>query len=747
MLLPIADVFSGAGGDLVGRRDQLRQLVDLVSGGRHRVVTVTGPGGVGKSRLVAELVTALRRQSAIEVRTLDLSALAEPGLVGESIAEALGGRGFRLSPVERIVAQLGNGRLILVLDCFERVVAAAPFVSDLVRRCPGVRVVVTSQRPLRINGERQFRLDPLPLPAAVELFARRAAAATPGFVLGPTNAEAVGVICRAVDGLPLAVELAAARMRVLTPAELAARLDRQLQLLADGAADLPARQRSLRATIEFSLGVVAPDARILFAWLGAFAGGVLGADLAPIADRLDRDEAWLRAALGELVETSLVRVAPEAGGSRYSLLDAMAELARQRLDAAPERAQLQDAVAQRYLAQVRRWSREPSGPMQAVAEGDAANVRSAVQHALRPGADALDPGTAEALYLYYEFTGRLREGQEVLAAAAAAGQSLGWILAGQFARMRGDLDEAARLGALAVDALDPADHAMQARARLHLGGTAAEARDARYARAQMRAALASANRSKDHRLIGTALNQLGILSAEIGRLDHAQKLFAAALSAKRRSGASTLELERSLHNLAEIALEIGQYESAIEYAREALALIPDRFGAKLATVRALAFMRLGRLDAARAETQRAIDSRADPSQDPRRAALIDLRCSVVLHAAGEYAAAVRTLLDAMPVVMDNTQRYYAEGASALESHAALLVPRDTRTAAHLLGAAARLRHRADRLVPPVTVAQIDSAVAACRTALGADRFDAAYRHGFALERAAALIEVCRRIAP
>jgi predicted ATPase/transcriptional regulator with XRE-family HTH domain len=334
---PIGRTDPAQPGDLTGREHDLRALVDLVSGGRHRLITLVGPAGVGKSRLAAELAAVLERPGALDrpgglaVPHVDLSALRDPGLIGELVADALGfGGPSRLAPAERIAAQLRGRRAVVVLDCFERLVSGAAEVTALVRRCPGLTVIVTTRRPLHVAGVRLLRVEPLPVPLAMDLFARRAAAVRPDFRLTAANRDAVAAICEQVDGLPLAVELAAARMRLLTPGELAARLGRPLSVLTGGARDLPLRHRSLRTAIESSLEAVDAPARTLFAWLAAFAGGGLLADIEAVAVAFGRDSEWVHGALTELVDISLVRVTGEGGESRYTLPAAMAELAADR---------------------------------------------------------------------------------------------------------------------------------------------------------------------------------------------------------------------------------------------------------------------------------------------------------------------------------------------------------------------------------------------------------------------------------
>jgi len=722
--------------DLVGRGRELRQLADLVTGGRHRMVTVTGAGGVGKSRLVAELVAALRRQTTMDIRTLDLSGLAEPELVREAIAQALDTEsGSRLAPVERAAAALRGRRVLLVLDRFEHLLPAAPTVADLVRRCPGLSVLITSQRPLRAGPERQFRLEPLTIAAAVELFVRRAAAVTRGFTLTGDNTGAVTEICRAVHGLPLAVELAAARTRLMTPAELAERFHRQLRLLAGGAADLPARHRSLRATIEASLEVITADARNLFAWLGAFAGGAQRADIEAVVAAFGRDTDWLPAALGDLVDTSLVSVRDP--DPRYVMLDAMAELAREHLAARADRVGVERAAALRFLERVRHFAQQPHNEDRR----DAGNVRAAAQYAIARDITLLDPITLNALRTYYEVTGRPDEGRQLFTAAGDAGAPIAYVHAGRFARLQADLTEAARLGQLAMSRLG--EHHIQT--RMHLGAVATEAGDSKVARSHFRAVLAAARKAKDLRLIGGALNNLGALSAETGRLEDAERLFTAALKARRCCGDSDHDIGDCLHNLAEVALETGRYEHALTRIEQAPPNASDRLTAHAATTRALALVGLGRIGQAREAVRLPLQWLAGAREQRRYAALIETRCSVVLAATGETAQAARHLCAAVPVMLDSTPRDHDEAATWLEAHARLLAGRDPDAAARLLGAAHSLRRRSSRLVAAATVSTSDAAAAKCRKALGDKRFEQEYGAGSRIG-AAALTEVCTRVA-
>jgi predicted ATPase/transcriptional regulator with XRE-family HTH domain len=713
----------GAGAGLVGRRRELEALVDLVRGGRHRQITITGPGGIGKSRLATALVAALETGTDLDVRGIDVSAVHDPTLLVEVAAEAIlgpGPSGSRLPTVERVAAELRGRRLVLLLDCCDRVVAAAPDLALLVRRCPGLTLVVTSQRPLRVTGERLVRLAPLPPPEAVELFALRAAEANPAFELTLDNAAAVTSVCVRVGGLPLAVELAAARMRILTPAELVERLGRQLPVLTDGAADLPARHRSLRATIESSLDLVDPPARAMFDWLGAFpAGGVLD-DVEAVATVLGAGAGSVLGMLGQLVDTGLVRTTTEAGRSRYTLPDPMSELAAERLAARDDRGRVDAAVAGRLLVRLSRWSGQPAPTDSIVVGRDADNLRAALAWAVvhRPGDIDI-----HALYRYFQLSGRYVEGEAILVRVAAAGQVLGRVRAGQLALLRGDLAGAERLGTAALAGLDPADHAGRVLTHLLLGTAASERRDAGTARRHLRTALRHARPAGDDQLTATVLNNLGVLSATMGNLRAADRQWTAALVVKRRAGMGAITIGTTLNNLAELARERGQAALAAGRADEAASVFASvgfhRAAAQAQSTRALALLADDAPAAATAAIDRAealLAGTSDAGDDERTALVIRLRRSVVLHAAGRFTEASEIMGRTMPVALRADHRTREEAAFTLGAHATRLVHRDPVAAAGLAAACTALFTQANRPVPNNLAGVLDEATAACRAA-------------------------------
>ena len=251
-------------------------------------MTLTGPGGIGKTRLALAVAERGTADFPNGVVFIPLAPVGDPALVASAIAERLAVRERAEQTLrDTLTTHLAGKRLLLVLDNFEHVLPAAPLVAELLGACPTVRVLTTSRAPLRLSGEHLFPVSPLGLPetsrlasladlgqtAAVRLFVERARAVKPDFILSEANAPAVTEIVRRLDGLPLALELAAARVRLLSPAALVMRLERSLPLLTGGAQDLPERQRTLRETIAWSYDLLRPNEQALFRRLGVFVGG------------------------------------------------------------------------------------------------------------------------------------------------------------------------------------------------------------------------------------------------------------------------------------------------------------------------------------------------------------------------------------------------------------------------------------------------------------------------------------------
>jgi predicted ATPase len=335
---------------LLGRDQDAAAIEDLVTREGVRLATLTGPGGVGKSRLMVEAARRLGPGFADGARFVELAAASKADLVAPAIAAGLGLSTSAGHLTADLQAYLKPRRLILALDNFEQVLEAAPLLAELLAAAPGLVVLATSRTVLRLSGEHEFPVPPLPVPpagaapdpeelrryASVSLFTERAHAADPGFELTGGNAAAVAEICRRLDGLPLALELAAARVRLLSPQALAARLDQRFSLLTGGPRDLPQRQQTLRNTLEWSFGLLSAGEQGLLAGLGVFAGPFsLAAAEAICAGPPQQGRAPrpgpVMDTLGALVDSSLVRADTGGGEPRFSLLETIREYALERL--------------------------------------------------------------------------------------------------------------------------------------------------------------------------------------------------------------------------------------------------------------------------------------------------------------------------------------------------------------------------------------------------------------------------------
>ena len=356
----------------VGRESEIAEIVRLLTPGAHggtrsalvvgahttRLLTLTGPGGIGKTRLAIEAADELERQYADGVRFVYLAPIGDPAMVPAALAGALGLIETPRSPVlDSVRAFLHDRRMLLLIDNFEHLIPAAPFIEDLLADAPGLAVLVTSRESLRLPGEQEFPVPPLELPcmvplpslealskvAGVALFLQRARAVEPGFGLTHENADAVAEICCRLDGIPLAIELAATRVKALSVQDIAALLDHSLHLLTVGSRSAPSRHQSLQAALDWSFSLLSPLERTLFARLAVFRGGFsLAAAEAVCGDAEDGsadESAILRCSdvldlLANLVEKSLVvreHGGDRGGRGRYRLLEVIRQFATDRL--------------------------------------------------------------------------------------------------------------------------------------------------------------------------------------------------------------------------------------------------------------------------------------------------------------------------------------------------------------------------------------------------------------------------------
>src|SRR5829696_9145885 len=365
---------------LVGREREVSEVAERVRSEEVRLLTLIGPGGTGKTRLGLQAAADLLEEFSDGVFFVALATITEPELVASTIARALGVKeSAEQSLMESLKNYLRDRRLLLVLDNFEQVLRGAPLVGELMGACPKLKVLATSRISLRLYGEQEYLVPPLALPdprvmlplevlthyEAVKLFGQRVRAVKSDFEVTTENAPAVAEICARLDGLPLAIELAAARVKVLTPQKMLDRLSDRLKLLTGGARDLPERQRTLRATMEWSHALLEEGERALFARLSVFAGGrtleaieaVCNADGTLPIDVLDGVES--------LVDKSLLREEEGVGGEpRFVMLETVHEYTREKLEESGEAEELRRRHAQYFLALAEEAEPDLKGPRQ-----------------------------------------------------------------------------------------------------------------------------------------------------------------------------------------------------------------------------------------------------------------------------------------------------------------------------------------------------------------------------------------------
>jgi predicted ATPase/class 3 adenylate cyclase len=663
---------------LVGRSREVEELRSLLTASGTRLVTITGPGGTGKTRLAVATAHGLLETFAHGTFFVDLTPVRDSDRIISAIAQQLGLLVEGGQPaVELVAGHIVDRHLLLVLDNFEHVVDGAAVLSQLVQACPGLHVFVTSRRLLWLEDEQEYPLEPLLLPRgstldevrdseAGILFEQRARLARPGFALTEVNAAAVAELCRMLDGLPLAIELAAARTRLLSPHVLVERLGHRLELISGDTRDLPERQRSLRSTIEWSYDLLSSAEREHFRDLAVFSGGArldaIGAVSAGGSDEL--------ALVTTLVDHSLVRMREDADGEpRFTMLETLREYAEERLLEDPAHAHdRRQRHARHYLRvalDVRRAALEGATDYSPTAR-DEDNIRGALTFLLRRGGD--DPD------------------------AAADGLLLASAMGSYWYQHTGAVEGTVWLER-ALDAVPDPPAEVEADARRWLGVLAEQQQDFVGARQLLEQAKDLYERAGNRSRVAACLNSLGVVSRSEGDVARAEELLLAAVQIRREQGEDTA-LTSSLNNLGIIYLDRGDHERAQQIFTENLA-------------------------------------RDRASQDLWGATCTSLNLAVAHLIAGD-ADAAQPLLRACLTAYDDLGDLDVQ-IGALEATAGLAAARGQwRVGARL--AAATTQARASHGVPAAAVdlVHLERWAAQCEAQLSADEVEAAQNEGIAM---------------
>ena len=580
----------------IGRQLELQTLTLRLRHPSTRLLTLTGPGGSGKTRLALEVAAALAEDFPDGTCLVDLSLLGDPMLVPTAMAAALGVmEASGMSVLRRVQEYLREKRLLLVLDNFEHLLEAAPLVSDVLATCPEVKVLTTSRTPLGLYGEHEFPVQPLLVPdlhrtqtcaeiaqtEAVQLFVERAQATRPDFALTDDSAATVAEICVRLDGLPLALELAAARVRLLPPGTLLARLERSLSLLTGGARDRPARQQTLRAAIDWSYELLEPGEQRLFRQLGVFTGGFTLEAVEAVCDSSGAPAFEVLDALEALGRASLVRQAERAADTRFEMLETVREFAAERLDESGEadtlrarhgdyfRALAEMATPLLHGAQQRQWLDR--------LQREEPNLRAVLDWSLRDRSSERGVRLVVALWWFWLIRSYLSEGRRWAEAAVEASQSVTPVLranalycAGILAIFQGDRTQG-RAWAEAALALarKVGDDRVAGYALSALGLAAIVDGDAPAARASLEEAVRLFRTTGDLWGLRTVLNGLGELERSTNNFLRAEALYAESLELARQEQDSHGVGLMSM-NLAFLALRQAEARFAAQHVARAL---------------------------------------------------------------------------------------------------------------------------------------------------------------------------------
>ncbi len=749
----------------IGREQEVAAICARLQEPDVRLLTLTGPGGIGKTRLALRVATILERERAFAdgVVFVPLESLADAALVLPAIATALGITEPSSAPLaQRLAEWLRMRAMLLLLDNFEQVMPAALEIEHLLASCPSLTICVTSRVPLRLAREHEYSVPSLTLPDpavqttradildcdAVALLVQCAHAVSPGFTLTDANADAVATICVRLEGMPLAIQLAAARFKLLPPAVLLARLDQQLAILTGGPRDAPERQRTVRATLDWSYQLLTPSQQTLLRRLAVFAGGWTLEAAEGVCAGSPVEPAEALGLLDDLVGQWLVIVGEQDGAARYRLLETIREYGLEKLRDAGEEALLRDRhfawflqLAEEIDAQT--WIMTPPAPLRRVLRAEADNFRAALVWSRQEMSGQAELRLAAALQKFW--TESANEGRLALRSALqradpgvdGAIRARASLVAAGLAAMQTDAVEAARLAEDAVSVFGERGDERNLAQALAIGMRnliGSQPADPGQLAAAWDEILRLSRLTDNPRAVAETLWFRGDIALQHGDYAAAQRYLDECVVVSRHLNDSVM-LSYSVISLSRVACIEGDVAQARALAEEGLALRRQEASAWPV---AIALTSLGEVERFAGDDERA-EALFTEALALFRGLSADAGIAWSLHNLGQIAA-LRT--DAAPraaslfaeALTIRHRHQYAHGIASELAAIAGLHGRagEYERAARLLGATEALLERASTVLTPVDQAAFERDVAAARAQLDESAFDASWAAGRAL---------------